>query len=89
MFVAIRSLTKSSIDLTSNRCCTDPAVYKVELGQISADGGFDVKSMDDFVKDLIATNTVPAGFNWREYVDMKYVWAAQKALGLPKRPASL
>jgi ABC-type nitrate/sulfonate/bicarbonate transport system substrate-binding protein len=64
-------------------------LYKVELGQISADGGFDVKAMDDFVKDLIATNTVPAGFNWREYVDMKYVWAAQKALGLPKRPASL
>jgi len=64
-------------------------LYKTELGQISADGGFDVKSMDAFVKDLEATKTLPAGFDWRPYVDMKYVWAAQKALGLPKRPASI
>lgn len=64
-------------------------LYKTELDQISADGGFDVKSMDAFVKDLESTKTLPAGFDWRPYVDMKYVWAAQKALGLPKRPASL
>lgn len=64
-------------------------LYDVELDQISPDGGFDVKSMDDFVKDLAATGTLPAHFDWRKYVDMKYVWAAQKALGLPKRPASL
>jgi ABC-type nitrate/sulfonate/bicarbonate transport system substrate-binding protein len=64
-------------------------LYQVELDQISSDGGFDVKSMDDFVQDLAATNVLPPNFDWRPYVDMKYVWAAQQALGLPKRPASL
>ena len=64
-------------------------LYKTELDQISPDGGFDVKSMDDFVKDLVSTGTVPAGFDWRQCVDLKYLWAAQKALGLPLRPASI
>lgn len=64
-------------------------LYQVELDQISPDGGFDVKAMDEFVQSLAVTGTLPKGFNWRKYVDMKYVWAAQKALGLPKRPASL
>ena len=65
-------------------------LYQVELDQISPDGGFDnAQVMDEFVKDLATTGTLPAGFDWRKYVDMKYVWAAQKALGLPKRPASL
>jgi ABC-type nitrate/sulfonate/bicarbonate transport system substrate-binding protein len=63
--------------------------YQVELDQISADGGFDVKSMDEFVQSLVTTGEVPKGFDWRPYVDMKYVWAAQKALGLPKRPTAL
>jgi hypothetical protein len=32
---------------------------------------------------------VPKNLDWRRFVDMKYVWAAQDALGLPRRPASL
>ncbi|HKU71315.1 MAG TPA: ABC transporter substrate-binding protein [Burkholderiales bacterium] len=65
-------------------------LYQVELDQISPDGGFDnAQVMDEFVKDLATTGTLPGGFDWRKYVDMKYVWAAQQALGLPKRPASL
>jgi ABC-type nitrate/sulfonate/bicarbonate transport system substrate-binding protein len=65
-------------------------LYKVELEQISPDGGFDsAEVMDEFVESLEATGTLPKKFDWRKYVDMKYVWAAQEALGLPKRPASI
>ncbi len=66
------------------------AQYKLELDQISPDGGFEnAKVMDDFVASLAITGDVPKDVDWRKYVDMKYVWAAQEALGLPKRPASL
>ena len=65
-------------------------LYHVELDQISPDGGFaSAKTMDEFVESLGVIGTLPKGFDWRKYVDMKYVWAAQEALGLPKRPASL
>ena len=66
------------------------AQYELELDQISPDGGFEsAQVMDDFVKSLAVTGDVPEGVDWRQYVDMKYVWAAQEANGLPKRPASL
>jgi ABC-type nitrate/sulfonate/bicarbonate transport system substrate-binding protein len=65
-------------------------LYQVELDQISPDGGFDSAAvMDEFVESLAAIGTLPKGFDWHKNVDMTYVWAAQKALGLPKRPASL
>jgi len=66
------------------------ALYEVELDQISPDGGFEnAAAMDDFLKVLLQTGGVPEGTDWREYVEMKYVWAAQEALGLKKRPESL
>jgi ABC-type nitrate/sulfonate/bicarbonate transport system substrate-binding protein len=66
------------------------AQYEAELAQISPDGGFEsAKVMDDFVASLALTGAVPKDLDWRKYVDMKYVWAAQEALGLPKRPTSL
>lgn len=66
------------------------ALYQVELDQISPDGGFEsAEAMDKFVADLAETGGLPAGLDWRKYMDMKYVWAAQEALGLPRRPASL
>jgi ABC-type nitrate/sulfonate/bicarbonate transport system substrate-binding protein len=65
-------------------------LYKVELDQISPDGGFEsAEAMDEFVKILQKTGDLPEGIDWRNYVDMTYVWAAQDALGLPRRPASL
>jgi len=65
-------------------------LYQVELDQISPDGGFEsAEAMDKFVADLQLTGDLPEGIDWRQYVDMKYVWAAQEALGIPKRPASL
>jgi ABC-type nitrate/sulfonate/bicarbonate transport system substrate-binding protein len=66
------------------------AQYQLELDQISPDGGFEnAEVMDNFVASLAVTGDLPEGLDWRQYVDMKYVWAAQEALGLPKRPASL
>jgi len=65
-------------------------LYQVELDQISPDGGFEsAQIMDDFIKELSVTGDLPEGLDWRKYVDMKYVWAAQDELGLPRRPASL
>jgi ABC-type nitrate/sulfonate/bicarbonate transport system substrate-binding protein len=66
------------------------AEYKLELDQLSPDGGFESADvMDKFVESLAVTGEVPQGLDWRPFVDMTYVWAAQEALGLPKRPASL
>ncbi|MGQ7794315.1 ABC transporter substrate-binding protein [Faunimonas sp. B44] len=64
--------------------------YDIELEQISPDGGFvNAENMDEFIDVQKMTGAVPENLEWRDYVDMKYVWAAQEALGLPKRPASL
>ena len=66
------------------------AQYEEELGQLSPDGGFDSgEVMDAFIAQLKETGDVPADTDWRDHFEMKYVWAAQEALGLPKRPASL
>ncbi len=66
------------------------AQYKLELDQISPDGGFESADvMDKFVQSLAVTGDLPEGLDWRKYIDMKYVWAGQEANGLPKRPASL
>ena len=66
------------------------AGYKESLAQMSPDGGFeDAASMDAFLAPERETGKVPKDFDWRKVVDMKYVWAAQKALGLPQRPAKL
>jgi ABC-type nitrate/sulfonate/bicarbonate transport system substrate-binding protein len=65
-------------------------MYHVELDQISPDGGFEsAEAMDKFVDDLSQTGGVPKGLEWRKYVDMKYVWAAQDSLGIPRRPKIL
>lgn len=66
------------------------AQYDVELEQLSPDGGFvSAENMDQFVEVQKMTGDVPKDLNWREYVDMRFVWAAQEALGLPKRPESI
>jgi ABC-type nitrate/sulfonate/bicarbonate transport system substrate-binding protein len=66
------------------------ALYDVELAQISPDCGFEnAATMDTFTDVLKARGDVPKTLDWRKVVDMKYVWAAQKALGLPQRPASI
>jgi ABC-type nitrate/sulfonate/bicarbonate transport system substrate-binding protein len=66
------------------------AQYQVELDQMSPDGGFEsAEVMDKFVESLGETGDVPKGLDWRPFIDLTYVWAAQEKLGLPKRPASI
>ena len=45
--------------------------------------------MTSFLAPEVETGKIPKNFDWHKVVDMKYVWAAQKALGLPQRPAKL
>jgi ABC-type nitrate/sulfonate/bicarbonate transport system substrate-binding protein len=66
------------------------ALYGDELAQISPDGGFEsAAAMDKFCANLEQTGDLPKGADWRKTIDLKYVWQAQKALGLPKRPPSI
>lgn len=66
------------------------AQYELELDQISPDGGFESgEDMDNFLAQLAETGEVKSGVDWREHIDMRFVWAAQDALGLPRRPATL
>jgi ABC-type nitrate/sulfonate/bicarbonate transport system substrate-binding protein len=52
----------------------------------TADGGFNVADMNQFINEQIELKVIPPGTNWREYVDLVPLWRAQKALGLPLRP---
>lgn len=64
------------------------AVYKTETDQLSKDGGFDPAQMDELVKQEQGLDLLPAGLDWRKYVDLKALYQAQKALGMPERPAA-
>jgi ABC-type nitrate/sulfonate/bicarbonate transport system substrate-binding protein len=61
-------------------------LYDVEVQQVSPDGGFDVGEMEDLVIQMTDLGLLPEGILWRDHVDMTYMWAAQEANGLPKRP---
>ncbi|MGB3337966.1 MAG: ABC transporter substrate-binding protein [Devosia sp.] len=66
------------------------AGYQEELDMISPDGGFDSADvMDAFVSQLKESGDLAPEINWRDHVELKYLWAAQDALGLPRRPASI
>jgi ABC-type nitrate/sulfonate/bicarbonate transport system substrate-binding protein len=58
----------------------DPAYHTV-------DGGFEVADMDEFVNTQIDLEIIPQGTDWKKYVNLVPLWRAQKALGLPLRPA--
>ncbi len=65
-------------------------LYDVELAQLSADGGYaSADAMDEFVGTLVETGNLPEGLDWRQYFDLTYLWAAQDALGMERRPPSL
>ncbi|MCU1546881.1 MAG: hypothetical protein JWP30_1981 [Homoserinimonas sp.] len=53
----------------------------------TGDGGFDTADMDEFIDLQTELEIIPAGTEWREYVDLVPLWRAQKSLGLPLNPA--
>ncbi|CAI8363627.1 MAG: Uncharacterised protein [SAR116 cluster bacterium] len=63
------------------------AQYETELDQICKDGGFSEESMDGFAQGVRDLGQVPADFDWRDAVDLRFLHAAQESLGLTKRPA--
>ena len=66
------------------------ALYDVELAQLSRDGGFENDAaMDGFVRDLAVTGALPEGLDWRPFFNFEYLWKAQEALGMERRPASI
>lgn len=64
----------------------DAYVDEMDPEYHTADGGFDVADMDQFINEQIELDVIPPGTNWREYVDLIPLWRAQKALGLPLHP---
>jgi len=65
-------------------------LYDVELAQLSPDGGWgSAEEMDSFVATLVETQQLPEAVDWRKFYDLTYLWRAQEALGLEKRPPSL
>ena len=63
------------------------AQYETELNQICKDGGFAEASMDSFAQGVRDLGQVPPDFDWRDAVDLRFLHAAQDALGIPRRPA--
>jgi ABC-type nitrate/sulfonate/bicarbonate transport system substrate-binding protein len=61
-------------------------VHENDPGYHVVDGGFKPADMDKFVQTQIDLKVIPPGTNWRELVDLKPLWTAQKALGLPLDP---
>lgn len=64
-------------------------LYDVEVEQVSEDGGFDAGEMDDLVAEQVDLGNLPADLDWRSYVDLRPLHAAQEAQGLPLNPESI
>lgn len=64
-------------------------LYEVEIDQISPDGGFEPEAMDELVALEQEIGNLPEDLEWRDYVDLTLLWAAQEANGLPRRPESV
>jgi len=52
----------------------------------TADGGFDVADMQQFVDEQIKLKVIPPGTDWHDYVNPLPLWRAQKSIGLDLRP---
>ena len=56
---------------------------------LSADCGFEIAEMELLWGELAAVGEAPADFPWRDGLNLEFLWKAQEANGLPRRPASL
>ena len=81
------------LDLVADKGFELPQDYKDayeeenDPGYHTVDAGFEVADMDEFVNTQIDLKVIPEGTNWHDYVNLVPLWRAQKALGLPLRPA--
>jgi ABC-type nitrate/sulfonate/bicarbonate transport system substrate-binding protein len=56
---------------------------------LSADCGFEISEMELLWNELAAGGEAPADFPWRDGLNLEFLWKAQEANGLPRRPATL
>ncbi|MBK5265955.1 MAG: ABC transporter substrate-binding protein [Acidimicrobiia bacterium] len=60
--------------------------YADEAGDLSVDGGFNPVQLDTLMDEFKLLGFMDESVEWRDHVDMTYLWAAQDALGIPRRP---
>ena len=60
--------------------------YENEAADLSADGGFDPAQLDTLIDEFKTLGFIDEEVEWRDHVDLTYLWAAQDALGIPRRP---
>ncbi len=53
----------------------------------TVDGGFETADMTQVIEDAVSFGSAPQGTDWTQYTYLLPLWRAQKALGLPLRPA--
>ncbi|MDO8213594.1 ABC transporter substrate-binding protein [Conexibacter sp. CPCC 206217] len=80
----IRIMRDNRFEITQDFIDTFPE----EVEQISPDGGFSVRAMDDLITEEQRLDLLPADLNWREFFDLAPLWRVQRALGLPESPAA-
>jgi len=64
-------------------------LYQVEVEQVGIDAGFDPAEMDELVAEQIELGNLPEGMDWRQYVDLGPLHAAQESLDIELHPADL
>ena len=60
--------------------------YENESADLSADGGFSPAQLDTLIDEFKMLGFIEESVEWRDHVDLTYLWAAQDALGITKRP---
>jgi hypothetical protein len=65
----------------------DAYEYENDPDYHTADAGFEVVDMNEFIDTQIELEVIPPGTDWRDYANLVPLWRAQLANGLPLRPA--
>jgi ABC-type nitrate/sulfonate/bicarbonate transport system substrate-binding protein len=65
----------------------DAYEYENDPEYHTADAGFEVADMNEFIDTQIELEVIPPGTDWRDFANLVPLWRAQLANGLPLRPA--
>lgn len=60
--------------------------YENEAADLSADGGFNPSQLDTLMDEFKMLGFIDDAVEWRDHVDLTYLWAAQDALEITRRP---
>jgi ABC-type nitrate/sulfonate/bicarbonate transport system substrate-binding protein len=63
--------------------------YESNVHNMSPDCGFEIAEMELVWEEISSVGEVAADFAWRDGMNLEFLWKAQEANGLPRRPASL